>query len=87
VQDLSRVFGVEITRVLRIMGTTISYQVDTARGCVSLRTTDELITESLFRSRVVDACGVYLPNLKKIWPAIVQSLLDICEDTLTEELP
>ena len=77
--NLSTVFGLAVTHVVKYDGVSPSYRLTTARGDVCLPSIATLLNDDLFRQAVAGSVGFVLPHLKKIWPAIAQTLLDICE--------
>jgi hypothetical protein len=83
--SVSQTFGLQITRILKYMTDPPSYRIETERGAIALKHVDELINETRLRSNIAAAAGVFIPVLKKTWPSVAQSLLDLCEEQDTGE--
>lgn len=77
---LSTVLTLPITHLIKYDGVSTSYRLMTARGDVLLPSIATVLHDELFRQAVAGSVRFVLPHLKKIWPAIAQTLLDICED-------
>lgn len=77
---LSERFKVQIKRVVKFTGEPSEYSIETENGTVQLGGVDGLVSQNKLRLAIADTTGRYLPEFDhRIWPAIAQALLDVCE--------
>ncbi len=85
--NLSALFEVKITRVVKFTSDPPEYRLETELGTIHLGEVGNLIGQPQLRTKIAAASGRYLPRFKnERWDRIAQALLDACEEeTLGED--
>ena len=78
-QNLSAMFNVKITNILKYLSDPPTYKLITPTGSISLGDVDNLIVQSKLRNKLAALTGKYLPHYgSEKWSGIAQQLLNAC---------
>ena len=79
--NLTTLFGVEITRIVKYLGDPPIYYMYTRQGNITLGKISNIISQNLFRGLAAAATGVMIPAVsRKVWEQRVQAMLLACEE-------
>ena len=79
--NLTTLFGVEITRIVKYLGDPPIYYMYTIQGNITLGKIANIISQNLFRGMVAAATGVMIPSVnRRVWEQRVQAMLLACEE-------
>ena len=79
--NLTRLLGVDITRIVKFVGDPPIYYMYTGQGNITLGKIGNLISQESFRGLVAAATGVLIPSVnKRTWEQRVQAMLIACEE-------
>ena len=80
--NLAKLFGVDITRIVKYLGDPPIYYMYTEQGNITLGKIENLMSQERFRALTAAATEVVIPSVgKKIWEQRVQAMLLACEQT------
>ena len=80
--NLAKLFGVDITRIVKYLGDPPIYYMYTEQGNITLGKIENIMSQERFRALAAAATGVVIPSVgKKIWEQRVQAMLLACEET------
>ncbi|NLW75518.1 MAG: hypothetical protein GXY18_03710 [Methanomicrobiales archaeon] len=87
IQNLSAMFNVKITNIMKYMSDPPTYKLITPVGSIHLGDVENLIQQGKLRNKLAALTGKYLPHYDtKKWSSIAQQLLNACiEQELGEE--
>ena len=78
--NLSTLFGVDITRIVKYLGDPPIYYMYTEQGDITLGKIENVMSQERFRALTAAATEVVIPSVsKKIWEQRVQAMLRACE--------
>ena len=78
--NLAKLFGVDITRIVKYLGDPPIYYMYTEQGNITLGKIENIMSQERFRALAAAATGVVIPSVgKKIWEQRVQAMLLACE--------
>ena len=78
--NLSTLFGVDITRIVKYLGDPPIYYMYTEQGDITLGKIENIMSQEKFRALTAAATEVVIPSVsKKIWEQRVQAMLRACE--------
>jgi hypothetical protein len=76
---LSKLFGVEILRIVKLSGQNPAYRIELAQGKAHFDNVGKFISQSAVRSAIAARLGKLIPDFKpKQWKRIAQDMLDAC---------
>ena len=80
--NLAKLFGVDITRIVKYLGDPPIYYMHTEQGNITLGKIGNVMSQEKFRGLAAAATGVVIPSVsKRIWEQRVQAMLRACEET------
>ena len=80
--NLAKLFGVDITRIVKYLGDPPIYYMYTEQGNITLGKIENIMSQERFRALAAAATEVVIPSVgKKIWEQRVQAMLLACEQT------
>ena len=78
--NLSTLFGVDITRIVKYLGDPPIYYMYTEQGDITLGKIENVMSQEKFRALTAAATEVVIPSVsKRIWEQRVQAMLRACE--------
>lgn len=85
-KHLSGLFGFDILKIIKFIGSEPTYRLETDRGGIMLGDVDGLINQKALRKQVAALSGHYLPVFKPtLWDSVAQQLLNAVEEQDTGE--
>ena len=78
--NLAKLFGVDITRIVKYLEDPPIYYMHTEQGNITLGKIGNVMSQEKFRGLAAAATGVVIPSVsKRIWEQRVQAMLRACE--------
>lgn len=80
-RSLNRIYGIEITRLVRFAGDPPSFWMQSVTGDITLGNVHNICDQTAFRDMVAAATGIRIPKCREdAWQQRAQALLYACED-------